>query len=244
MSREIPIVVRTENGGWRMPSLFTIASLVAIAFSAFMAWNWFNANVFSLGINDGETTVVNQARLLEKVRAFEIVTIKHTYQSNAAIEASKDLTVGVTDFGLPSWLAGQKMQVNGRVTVTAGADLSQLKPEDITVVRQGDRVLVTVFLPAPQVVSAEPVPNSIDIETSQGVLTRLRTRVGFSEKDLKDGALDRLIAVAKDGAVKNGLLDDAQRETQWRLEGFLNSLPAAGDTHVTYIVRMQPAPHV
>jgi hypothetical protein len=88
------------------------------------------------------------------------------------------------------------------------------------------------------------VSNSIDISTSQGVLTRLRGRIGFSEADLKDGALDRLIGVARDGAVKNGILDDAQRETQWRLEGFLNSLPSAGDARVTYIVKVHPAPQV
>ena len=135
------------------------------------------------------------------------------------------------DFGLPSWLAGQKMQVNGRVTVTAGADLSQLKKEDISVTRQGDRMLVTLNLPAAQIFSAEPVANSIDIETSQGMLTRFRSRVGA-------------FIFAKDGAVKNGLLTDAQRETQWRLEGFLNSLPGAGDGHVIYVVHVQPAPQV
>jgi hypothetical protein len=244
MSREIPIVVRTDNGGLRMPSLFTIAALLAMAFSAFVGWRWFNGNVLSLGVHDGETTVINQAVLLEKVRAFEVVTIKHTYEANARLDASKDFNLGVTDLGLPSWLAGQKMDVNGKVTVTAGADLSQLKKEDISVARQGDRVVVTVNVPAPQVFSAEPVSNSIDIETSQGVLTRFRSRIGFSEKDLKDGALDRLVAVAKEGAVKNGLLNDAQRETQWRLEGFLNSLSPTGDARVTYVVRMQPAPQV
>ena len=62
-----------------------------------------------------------------------------------------------------AWLAGQKMEVNGKVTVTAGADLSQLKQEDISVTKQGDRVVVTVNVPAPQVFSAEPVANSIDI---------------------------------------------------------------------------------
>jgi hypothetical protein len=243
MSREIPVVVRTENGGLHMPSLFTIAALLAMAFSAFAGWRWLNGNVLNLGLHDGDTTVVNQAQLLEKVRAFEIVTIKHTYQANAKLDASKDLNLGVTDFGLPSWLAGQKMDVNGKVTVAAGTDLSQLRKEDITVARQGDRTIVTLNVPAPRVFSAEPVANSIDIETSQGVLTRFRSRVGFSEKDLKDGALDRLISVAKDGAVKNGLLTDAQRETQWRLEGFLNSLPV-GDGRVTYVVHMQPAPEV
>jgi hypothetical protein len=239
MSREIPIVIRTESGGLRMPSLFTIAALLAMAFSAFIGWRWFNGNVLSLGIHDGDTTVVNQALLLEKVRAFEVVSIKHTYETNVSINAGKDLNLGVTDVGMPTWLAGQKMQVNGKVQVTAGADLSQVKPEDIVVARQGRDVQVTIFLPPPQLLSAEPLANTIDIETSQGLLTRARTRIGFSEDDLKDGALDRLMAVAKDGAVKNGLLNDAQRETQWRLEGFLNSLPRTGDSHVTYIVKVR-----
>ena len=91
MSREIPIVVRTEHGGLHMPSMFTIAALLAMAFSAFIGWRWFNGNVLSLGVHDGETTVVNQAQLLEKVRAFELVTIKHTYQANAKLDASKGI---------------------------------------------------------------------------------------------------------------------------------------------------------
>jgi len=80
MSREIPIVVRTDSGWLRMPSLFTIAALLAMAFTTFMAFNWFNDNVFSLGIHDGETTVVNQAVLLEKVRAEYVDGDKVSYQ--------------------------------------------------------------------------------------------------------------------------------------------------------------------
>jgi hypothetical protein len=229
---------------FRWPSLFTIVALLAMAFSAYVGWLWFNGNVLGLGIEDGKTTVVNEALLLEKIRAFELVTIKHTYETNASINAGKDLNLGVTRFGLPSWVAGQQMSVNGRVVVTAGADLSQVKSEDITLLRQGNNVQVVIDLPAPQVLSVAPDGGSVDIDTSQGILTRAKGRVGFGDADLKDQALERLVDVARAGAVKNGLLEDAQRETQWRLEGFLNSLPVAGSEHVTYVVHVQPAPAV
>jgi hypothetical protein len=223
-----------------MSSLFTIASPLSIALVAFMAWRWVDSNVLSLGIKDGRTTVVNQALLLDKIRAFELATIKHTYQSNARIDASKDFNAGVTEVGLPSWLAGQKMSLYGKVTVTAGADLSQVTKEDLRIARRGDDVRVTIVLPAPQVLSAEVMPDTLDIETSQGVLTRLRSRIGFNEKDLKDDALDRLIVVARDGALKNGLLEGAQRELTWRMQGFLNSLAATGSERVTYVVETRP----
>ena len=243
MSREPQeIVIKTENRSFGMPSLFTLAALLSMLLLAFMAWRWVDGNIFSLGIRDGKTTMINEAQLLEKLRAFELATVKHTYQSNASLNAGKDFNAGVTEVGLPSWLAGQKMSVNGKVTVTAGADMSQVRKEDLRISRNGEAVEVTIVLPSPQILSAEVVPHTLDIDTSQGVLTRFRSRVGFSERDLKDEALDRLIAVAKEGASKNGLLVDAQHELESRLAAFLNSLPRTGKEQVTYRVEARPAP--
>ena len=243
MSREPQeIVIKTENRSFGMPSLFTLAALLSMLLLAFMAWRWVDGNIFSLGIRDGKTTVINEAQLLEKLQAFELATVKHTYQSNASLNAGKDLNAGVTEVGLPSWLAGQRMSVNGKVTVTAGADMSQVRKEDLRIARNGEAVEVTIVLPPPQILSAEVVPHTIDIDTSQGVLTRFRSRIGFSERDLKDEALDRLIVVAKEGASKNGLLVDAQRELESRLAAFLNSLPRTGKEQVIYRVEARPAP--
>jgi hypothetical protein len=236
-----PAEIRISNDqGLRLPSLVTIASLVSIAFVALLTWRWFDANVLSLGINNGETTVVNQAQLVEKIRAFEIGSVKHIYKGNAQVDASKELNAGFTDIGLPSWLAGQRMAVNGRVMITAGADMTLLRKEDVRIVRQGDNVEVTILLPSAQILSAEIVPWTMNIETSQGLITRASSHLGLSEKDLKDDALDRLVAVAKEAALKNGLMDEAQRELKWRVEGFLHSLPPTGREHVTYVVQTRP----
>jgi hypothetical protein len=169
--------------------------------------------------------------------------VKHTYQTNARIEQDKALNAAGVKMDLPSWLAGQNLDVNGRVVITAGTDLSQVKPEDMRVSRKDNSVVVTISVPSPQILSTEIVPNSLDIETGQGIMTRVTSRIGFSEKDLRDQAVDRLVTVAKQGALKNGVLAEAELEVIQRLEGFLNALPASGSVPVHYIVQVQP-PHV
>ena len=223
-------------GAW----FFALAALVLFGLSAVIAWRWLDRNLLHWGVDDGKTTEVNSAELLERVRAFELATTKHTYGGQAQVEAGKVLNAGPARVELPSFLAGQKMNVKGKVIVTAGVDLSKVRPEDMEVSRQGRETRVTIYVPAPEVLSAELVPNTLDMDTSAGLFTRIRTAVGLSEKDLRDRAADQLVVVAKESAVEQGILDDAARETERRLQAFLQSLPQTGNDRTTYIVVVRP----
>ena len=68
----------------------------------------------------------------------------------------------------------------------------------------------------------------------------LKTSVGLSEKDLHDVAADQVVLIAKQSAAEEGILDDAAREAESRLQAFLNSLPQTGDAPVTYQVVARP----
>jgi hypothetical protein len=174
------------------------------------------------------------------LRVFQVVTVKDKYQANAQIDVDKVFAAGPARVNLPGWVAGQKLNVSGDVVVAAGVDLSALGRDDIEVKRQGRETHVIISVPQPEILSTELVPNTIDIDTSQGVFTRLKTRLGFSETDLRDKAVDQLALSAQRAAATKGLLTEASSETQRRLEAFLQALPrGAGDT-VTYEIQVKP----
>ena len=218
---------------------FALASLLLLGLSGLVAWRWVDANLLHWGVDDGRTTTVDEAQLLERVRAFELATVKHTYAGEAHIEAAKVLNLGPKQWSLPGAVAGQKLDVKGNVVVTAGVDLSKVRPGDMEVTRQGKDTHVRVRVPAPEVLSAELVPNTLDMSTSAGMLTRVRQSIGLSEKDLRDRAADQVVRVARESAVEQGMLDDAARETERRLAAFLQSLPQTGTERVTYVVEVQ-----
>ena len=219
---------------------FAIASLLLLGLSAVVAWRWLDANLLHWGVADGKTQQVNHAELLERVRAFELATVKHTYAGQEHVEAGKILNAGPARVALPSFIAGQKLDVTGNVIITAGVDLSKVKPEDMEITRQGRDVRVLIHVPAPEILSAELVPNTLDLSTSAGLVTRLGQSVGIEEKDLRDRAADQVVLVAKERAVEQGILDDAAYETERRLRTFLQSLPQTGDERVTYDVDVRP----
>jgi hypothetical protein len=220
---------------------FALASLLLLGLSGLITWRWVDRNLLHWGVEDGKTTQVNSAELLERVQAFELATVKHTYSGNAHIDAEKVLSAGPARLSLPSWMAGQKLDVTGEVVITAGVDLAKVRPEDMQITRQGQDVHVVITTPAPEILSTELVPNTMDIDTSQGLFTRVRTTVGFDEKDLRDQAADQLALVAKRSALEQGVLDDAAYETERRLQAFLNGLPQTGTGRVTYVVVARPA---
>ena len=63
-------------------------------------------------------------------------------------------------------------------------------------------------------------------------------RLGLSEKGLRDGSVDRLVAASKQQSIEAGILVEARVEAERRLADFLNSLPNAGD-HLTYVVEVR-----
>jgi len=226
----------SRAGAW----FFALAGLLLLGLSGLIAWRWVDRNMLHWGIDDGKTTQVNSAELLERVRAFELATVKHTYDANAQVDASKVLNAGPLHTSLPSWMAGQKLGVTADVAIAAGVDLSKVRPEDMQVVRDGNGVRVLITVPAPELLSAELVPSTLDMDTSRGFLTWLKTSVGLNEKDLRDIAADQVVLIAKQSAADQGILDDAAREAESRLQTFLNSLPQTGDAPVTYQVVARP----
>lgn len=218
---------------------FMLAALLLFGLSAVVTWQWLDRNVLHWGVAEGRTETVNHAALLERVRAFELATVKHTYAGQAHVDATKMLNAGPVRLPLPGWAAGQQLDVTGKVTVTAGVDMSRVRPEDMQVTRQGKETRVLIRVPAPAVLSTELVPNSLDMSTSSGVLTRVGRAVGVHERDLRDRAADQVMLTARDTALQQGILDDAARETERRLQGFLQSLPQPGG-RVTYVVEVAP----
>jgi len=214
---------------------FAVASVLFLGLAGLTTWRWLDNNLLHWGIEDGKTTEVNSAELLERVRAFELASIKHSYDGHARVQDDKQLRAGPASFSLPSVVAGQRLDVNGRVTVTAGTDLAKVRPEDMQVTRQGKEVRVLITVPAPEILSAELVPGTMDIDTGQGVLSRF-----LNNRDLRDQAADQLATVAKKSALEQGILDDAAHETEQRLQQFLNSLPQTGSDRVTYVVVSRP----
>lgn len=229
---------RGKTGWWVAATL----ALMLFSVGGVMTWRWVDSNLLRWGIEDGATTATDSARLIERVRAFELGTVKLTYAGKARIEAEKRVAAGPVRFGLPGWVAGQALDVTGDATVTAGIDLAGVAPEDMQITRQGKDVTVLIRLPAPRVLSTELVPNSLDMDTSAGVLTRIKQGVGLSEADLRDRAADQVVTAAREAAIQQGILTDAGREAERRLQAFLQSLPQTGSERVTYtVVARDPA---
>jgi len=225
------------RGGGRAGAWLVVVAVVALlGVGGTVAWRWVDGNVLHWGVEDGRTQAVNHAELLRQVQAFELATVKNTYAGRAHVDADKVLSAGPKRLTLPGWVAGQELDVRATVTVTAGVDLSRVGPEDMEITRRGKDVHVLIRVPAPEVLSTELVPNTLDMSTSSGIITRVRRSVGLAEQDLRDRAADEVTDVARTTAVEHGILDDAARETERRLQGFLQSLPQTGSERVTYTV--------
>ncbi|MGH2608907.1 MAG: DUF4230 domain-containing protein, partial [Tepidiformaceae bacterium] len=144
--------------------------------------------------------------------------------------------------GLPGFIAGQELDVKATVIVAAGVDLSQVTPEDIEVIQNGDDSVIVVRIPQASVTSTEIDPHSFDISTSAGLLTHVRNTIGLPGKDVRDGALESVTALAREEALRSGITDEATRLAREQLQAFLQSLPQTGDTTTTYLVELQPTP--
>jgi hypothetical protein len=235
---------RREGGtGLKAAALFfVVAALMFVAMTGFLAWRWADANLLHWGVEDGKTQELNHAELLQQIQAFELATVKQTYSGQAHVEAPKVLRAGPASWQLPGFVAGQELDANGKVIITAGVDLSKVRPEDMQVTRNGKDVHVTIRVPAPEILSTELVPNTLNMNASAGMITRVSQAAGLSEKDLHERAADQVTLIARDTALQQGILEIAARETEQRLQAFLQSLPATGSEKVTYsVVARQPS---
>lgn len=217
---------------------FALGSVMLLVLASLVTWRWVDSNLLHWGVDDGQTETVNNAELLERIRAFELATVKQTHATQSRIEAEKVLNAGPMRVSLPGWAAGQKLDIRGRAIVTAGVDLSRVGTDDMEVIREGKETKVLIRLPAPEVLSTELAPNSLELNASSGVLTRIGQSIGVSEKDLRARAADQVMVAARENALQQGILDDAARESERRLQAFLQSLPQPGG-RVTYIVTVR-----
>ena len=216
--------------------------LVLLVIGAVASWQWLDTRFFSIGIEDAGSTTVDQAVLLERVRAFELVTTKDTYDTQSNTDFHKRLNLGVKKFGLPGFLAGQELDVKADVTVSAGVDLAQIQPQDIEVISQGAGSVVVIRIPPAQITSTEINPDTFDISTDQGLFTRIQGTIGLGDKDVRDGAVGAVTSIAQEEALAGGLLTQAGLEAKARLQEFLQALPQAEGERTTYLVEFQAPP--
>ena len=237
-----PVVVGGIGAGkaakWAVLAGLTFVLVVG----SLASWQWLDSHFFSIGIEDAGSTAVDEAVLLERVRAFELVTTKDTYDTRSNTDFHKRLNLGVTKFGLPGFLAGQELDVKAEVTVSAGVDMAQIRPEDIEVIDQGGGSVVVIRIPPSQITSTEVRPETFDISTDQGLFTRMQGAVGLGDKDVRDGAVSAVTSIAQEEALKGGLLQQASMEAKTRLQAFLQSLPQGEGEQVTYLVEFQAPP--
>ena len=235
-----PVRAFSQSLLWR--SIGPLGAVILVAFVAYLGWRWVDSNILSLGLEDAGEVTVDQAVLVEQIRAFELVTVKDTYDSRSRTDFQQRLNTGFTKIGLPGWVAGQELEVTANVTVSAGVDLAEIQPGDIEIVENGEDAVVIVRIPEARVTSTEIDAESFDISTSSGFLTKLRKRIGLNEPDVRDSAVSSVTLLAREQAIADGIVVRAQQEARTRLQAFLQGLPQAGPGHVTYLVEQQAAP--
>lgn len=242
----VPVNSRHLSGGgfspWRAAGWLTLlGTLAVIGLTAYVGWGLLDKYLFSLGIEDAGQETVNEAELLAQVQAFELVTLKNTYDTESQTEFKQRLNAGITKIGLPGWVAGQELEVKAEVTVAAGVDLSQVRPEDIRVIQQGKDAVVVIRIPEADITSTEVNADTFDISTSAGLLTRFRRSIGLGERDVRDPSVGMVTDLAREQAIKDGIIAQATEEARARLQAFLQGLPQTGDGETTYLVELQPS---
>lgn len=239
-------VVRSGGGGFNPGRIAgwvsLLGALVLLVIGGLVTWNWMDEHFFSIGLEDGGSTTVDQAVLLERVHAFELVTAKDTFDTRSNTDFHQRLNLGLTKFSLPGFVAGQELDVRAQVTVSAGVDMSQVTPQDIEVIQNGDGTVVIVRIPTAQITSTEVDPATFDISTGKGLVNKLGSTVGLGGQDVRDGAVQAVTSIATEEAVRGGLLNEASAEAKTRLQGFLQSLPQGEGSKVTYLVEYQAPP--
>ncbi|MEO6045162.1 MAG: DUF4230 domain-containing protein [Tepidiformaceae bacterium] len=225
--------------GW----LLVLAALVVLLFGGWVGWRWVNSNLFSLGVEDAGQVTVDRAQLLSSVQAFELVTVKNSYDSNSHTEFKKRLNAGFTKLPLPGWIAGEELNVKAKVTVAAGVNLRQVSASDIEVLREGAEPVVVIRIPEATILSTEIDAQSFNLSTSAGLLTKVGQTVGIGGGDVRDGSVAGVTSAAQKQAINDGILAHATQEARTQLQAFLQALPqAGGGAHVLYLVEVQQAP--
>lgn len=248
MSEQVQYVpVVSSAGGGMSPGRIAgwvslLGATLLLIVGGVVSWNWMDQHFFSIGLEDAGSTTVDEAVLLDRVHAFELVTAKDTYDTWSNTDFHQRLNLGLTKFNLPGFVAGQELDVRAQVIVSAGVDMAQVTPQDIEVIQNGDGTVVVVRIPQAQITSTEVDPESFDISTGKGFMNKLGSTVGLGGHDVRDGALEAVTSIATEEAVRGGLLTEASAEAKARLQAFLQALPQGPTGNVTYLVEYQAPP--
>ena len=116
--------------GW----LLVIAALVVLLIGGWVGWRWLDANVFNLGVEDAGQVTVDRAQPLSSVRAFELVTVKNSYDRKmistgglGAADANR------TTPGMPTQTSNASVMVPQKVADAPGYGGALPKPDLTTV---------------------------------------------------------------------------------------------------------------
>lgn len=135
------------------------------------------------------------------------------------LETARQITSHVveveTSNGLPTWLAGERVLLIARVEAVAGIDLSEIKPDHITV--EGKRVRLQ--LPPPRLLSV-----SLN-EAHTRVYDRKRGWLVFHpDREIETRARQQAIQEARQSALQGELMTLARTNAQKELTQLLQSL--------------------
>lgn len=231
---------RTPHGRIPIPfggkikwAIISVAALVLLA--------WASGRFGWIGI-ESETTEereIDKAALVGRIKTAELVSTKDTLDVQINLSLGDKLKVGPIKWKPPGWVSGENLDVGAKVQIAAGVSLKDLSEKDITVRRGADGVReVEVFVPEPEVFSAEIVKGTLNMDVDEGLLQKL----GISRKHAENKAADELNDAAKQRAREGGTLDQAARDSKEQLERILNAIPSEDGHPTRYIVTVREHP--
>ena len=162
-------------------------------------------------ITGRSTSIVSAPGVVEKIqRLNRLETV--VYSLDTVVEGNKSSAV------LPDLLAGDRMLMIVRGQTVAGVDMSQMKPDDVQILENGNVRTVRIVLP----------PSQVFVTTIDNQHTRVYVRsTGLfvqADKDLESETRARAQAELQKAALEDGILDAASKNARSTvtamLEGF------------------------
>lgn len=162
-------------------------------------------------ITGRSTSIVSAPGVVERIqRLNRLETV--VYSLDTVVEGNKSSAV------LPDLLAGDRLLMIVRGQTIAGVDMSQMKPDDVQILENGNVRTVRIVLP----------PSQVFVTTIDNQHTRVYVRsTGLfvqADKDLESETRGRAQAELQKAALEDGILDAASKNARSTvtamLEGF------------------------
>jgi hypothetical protein len=167
--------------------------------------------------------------VLDTSRPTIIESIKSVSELSTVKYQMEKIVVGTSTGVLPDWLVSDKLVLIAYGEVSAGIDLSEIKPEDIVV--QSDTVRIR--LPAPKIIYSKIDNGKTQVfERDTTIFTRADPNL---ETAVRAEAERQMVA----GALENGILKQAQTNTELVLRELLEGL---GYTNIRFVQTLPTLP--